>query len=58
MAIIAVNGGSQSATPRPSLVHCAAASFKRAFSEGSEKSRYVQQILMWVVIHPAALLGR
>jgi hypothetical protein len=29
------------------------ASFKRAFSEGSEKSRYVQQILVRVVIHPA-----
>src|SRR6516164_4152447 len=28
-------------------------SFKRVFSEGSEKSRYVQQILMRVVIHPA-----
>src|SRR6516162_9554327 len=29
------------------------ASFKRVFPEGSEKSRYVQQILMRVVIHPA-----
>jgi hypothetical protein len=26
--------------------------FKRVFSEGSEKSRYVQQILMRVFIHP------
>ena len=29
------------------------ASLKRVFSEGSEKSRYVQQILMRVVILPA-----
>jgi hypothetical protein len=29
------------------------ASFKRRFSEGSEKSRYVQQILIRDAIHPA-----
>jgi hypothetical protein len=28
-------------------------SFKRIFSKGSEKSRYVQQILMRIIIHPA-----
>jgi hypothetical protein len=29
------------------------ASFKRRFSERSEKSRYMQQILLRVVVHPA-----
>ena len=52
--IIAVNSRREpECNPEAVVGALRAASFKGVFSEGSEKSRYVQQILMRVVVHPA-----
>src|SRR5215471_13163757 len=52
--MIAVNPGWQpERNPEAIVGALRCTSFKRVFPEGSEKSRYVQQILMRVIIHPA-----
>src|SRR5215469_13702358 len=52
--IIAVKPGWEpERNPKAVVGALGCASLKRVFSQGSEKSRYVQQILMRVVIHPA-----
>ena len=46
-------GGSQGATPWPSLVRCAAPASNEPAPRGPEQSRDVQQILLRVVIDPS-----